>query len=95
MEGGDELEGFGVFPFRLGAELRGGGSDFLGGGGVSGGEELLRFVVFRGGGLLGGLGLAVEAGGGDAGGLPFFAQGLDDRGADESLYVGARRVFRA
>lgn len=39
--------------------------------------------------------VAVAVGGGDLGGVPLVAQGLDDGGADEALDVGARGVFRA
>jgi hypothetical protein len=45
------------------------------------------------GGSVGGIGLAVEVGGGDFGGVPLVAQGLDDGGADESLDAGAWGVF--
>jgi hypothetical protein len=84
---GDELQGLGVLFLRLGAELVGGGSGVLRGGGVSAGEELAGLVLLGLGGIEGGLGLAVEIRSGEAGGFPFLAQGLDNGGADEALDI--------
>ena len=86
VENGDELEGLGVFLIRVGAELLGGGG---------GGAEGFDFPVHFRSAVLGGIGLAVEVGGGDADGVPLVAQEVDDGGADEALDVGARGVFRA
>jgi hypothetical protein len=88
-------EGFGVFLFGLAPPLRGGGSGLFRGVVFALGEEGFGFGIVAVGLFVDGVGLAVEAGGGDAHGVPFLAQGIDDGGSHEALDVGAGRVVGA